>query len=99
MVLALLKKNHENLKKEYKAGGIEMETGVNDLSQYLICLCKQWITIWKALQKAKIGGESDDNGDDKGDDEDEDDEDEKPKKKKKKSTKKKSKKVDDDDDE
>jgi hypothetical protein len=98
MVLALLKKNHENMKKEYKAGGIEMETGVNNLSQYLICLCKQWITIWKALQKAKIGGESDDNGDDKGDDEDEDDEEEKPKKKKKKSTKKKSKKVDDDDD-
>jgi hypothetical protein len=100
MMLALLKKNHENLKKEYKAGGIEMETGVNNLSQYLICLCKQWITIWKALQKAKFGDEGDEGGDggDKGDDEDGDegDEEEKPKKKKKKSTKKKSKNNDDD---
>ena len=99
MVLEILKKNHENLKKEYKAGGLEMETDLNNLSRYLICLCKQWITIWKALQKAKIGGESGDNGDDDDNDdddegEDEDGEEEKPKKKK--NANKKKKKSDDD---
>jgi hypothetical protein len=100
MVLEILKKNHENLKKEYKAGGLEMETDLNNLSRYLICLCKQWITIWKALQKAKFGDENDDKGDDDegDDDEGEDDEEAKPKKKKNKSTKKKSKKDDADDD-
>ena len=103
MVLEILKKNHENLKKEYKAGGLEMETDLNNLSRYLICLCKQWITIWKALQKAKFGDESDDKGDDDegdGDGGDEgEEEEEKPKKKKNKSTKKKSKKDDNNDDE
>jgi hypothetical protein len=99
MVLEILKKNHENLKKEYKAGGLEMETDLNNLSRYLICLCKQWITIWKALQKAKFGDESDDKGDDdEGDDDEGEEEEEKPKKKKNKSTKKKSKKDDADDD-
>jgi hypothetical protein len=95
MVLTLLKKNHDNLEKDYKAGGQEMETGVKNLSQYLICLCKQWITIWKALQKAKIGDEGGDKGDDEGEDGDEE---EKPKKKKKNSNKKKKKKSGDDED-
>jgi len=98
MVLALLKKNHEYLKKEYKAAGQEMETSLNNLSQYLICLCKQWITIWKALQKAKFGGK--DGADDaSGGDDDE----EKPKNKNKKkknanNKKKKSSKKDAEDD-
>jgi len=82
MVLALLKKNHEHLKKEYKAAGQEMETSLNNLSQYLICLCKQWITIWKALQKANFGSEDGDNGDDGDDDDGEGGDEEKPKKKK-----------------
>jgi hypothetical protein len=92
MVLALLKKNHEYLKKQYKAADQEMDTDVNNLSQYLICLCKQWITIWKALQKAKFGSGEDDEDEESG-----------KKKKSKKSTKskksKKSKKDDEDDDE
>jgi hypothetical protein len=93
MVLTLLKKNHDNLEKDYKAGGQEMETGVKNLSQYLICLCKQWITIWKALQKAKIGDEGGDKGDDEGEHGDEED-----KPKKKKANKKKKKKSGDDED-
>ena len=99
--LSLLKKNHIFLAKEYKAGGVEFDKDVKNLSQYLICLCTQWLSIWKQIQKAKgssgSGGEDDEGKDDE--DEDEDDEEEKPKKKKKKVTKKKKKSDEDDEDE
>lgn len=56
--------------------------------KYLICLCKHWINIYKAIQKANGGGGSDEA----------DEEEEKPKKNKKKATKKKkSKKADEED--
>lgn len=55
--------------------------------EYLICLCKHWTNIYKAIQKANGGGGSDEGGD----------EEEKPKKKKTKPTKKKSKKADEED--
>jgi hypothetical protein len=98
MVLALLKKNHAYLKKQYKAADQEMDTDVNNLSQYLICLCNQWLFIWKALQKAKYSGgnDKDDGDEDGGEGEGDDDDGEKKKKKKSKNTKK-SKKDDDDD--
>jgi len=90
--LSLLKKNHAFLKKEYKTAGVD-DKGVLKLSQYLVCLCSQWLSIWKQIQKANGSG---------GDDADaNDDEEEKPKKKKNKNKKadkkKKSKKADDED--
>jgi len=92
--LSLLKKNHAFLKKAYKDSGAE-DKGVLKLSQYLVCLCSQWLSIWKQIQKANGSG-----GDDADADEGEgggDEEEEKPKKKKQKATKKK--KSDEDEDE
>jgi len=57
--------------------------------KYLICLCKHWTTIFKAIQKANGGG-------DEADDEDGGGDEEKSTKKKKATKKKKSKKDDDD---
>jgi|Laugresu1bdmlbsd_1035121.scaffolds.fasta_scaffold00003_52 hypothetical protein len=51
--LSLLKNNHDHLKKEYKALEAEFDKDVKKLSNYMICLCRQWISIWKSLQKAK----------------------------------------------
>ena len=100
--LSLLKKNHIFLAKEYKAGGVEFDKDVKNLSQYLICLCTQWLSIWKQIQKAKgsggSGGDKDDEGGDDGGDGG-DDEEEKPKKKNTKATKKKKSKKDDEADE
>lgn len=83
MYSTILKKNHDNLKKD------DADKDVLALSQYFICLSRQWLTIWKQVKSAK-----DDGGDDSGDDGDKDKEPEK-----KKSRKKKSKKTDDDDEE
>ena len=68
----------------------EIDSGFKNTLKYLICLCKQWTNIYKAIQKAKDG-----EGGEGGDAEEED----KPKKKKKKKAtkKKKSKKADEDD--
>ena len=78
------------LEKVSKSSKIDSE--FKKTLKYIICLCKHWISIYKAIQKAKGGG--------KGDDEDEDGEEEKAKKKtKKKATKKKSKKDEDGDEE
>lgn len=104
LYLSLLKKNHIFLTKEYKAAGVEFDKDVKELSQYLICLCGQWLSIWKQIQKAKgsggSGGDKDDEGGKDGDEGEDDDEEEKPKKKKnKKATKKKKSKKDDEDDE
>lgn len=93
--LSLLNKNHAFLKKEYKTAGVD-DKGVLKLSQYLVCLCSQWLSIWKQIQKANGSG-GDDADADEGEGDDDDDEEDKPKKKKKKSTKKKSKKKDEDD--
>jgi len=91
--LSLLNKNHAFLKKEYKTAGVD-DKGVLKLSQYLVCLCSQWLSIWKQIQKANgRGGDADaDEGEGGGDEEEE-----KPKKKKQKATKKK--KSDEDEDE
>ena len=68
----------------------EIDSGFKNTLKYLICLCKQWTNTYKAIQKAKDGGDEDGEG--------ADDEEEKPKKKKKKATKKKkSKKADEED--
>jgi hypothetical protein len=91
--LSLLKKNHNSLEKAYKTAGVEFDKDVKNLSQYLICLCTQWLSIWKQIQTAKGGGD-----DDAGDDDAGDDEEEKPKKKKKKATKKKKKSDEDNED-
>jgi hypothetical protein len=93
--LSLLKKNHIFLAKEYKAGGVEFDKDVKNLSQYLICLCTQWLSIWKQIQKAKGSGGSGGDKDDEGGDDGGDDEEEKPKKKNTKATKKKKSKKDD----
>lgn len=84
MYVKLLKKNHDNLKKD------DADKDVLALSQYLVCLAKQWLLIFKQLKPALGSG---DGGDDAGDDGEGDGEDED---KKKKKTKKKSKKDDDD---
>ena len=97
--LSLLKKNHIFLAKEYKAGGVEFDKDVKNLSQYLICLCTQWLSIWKQIQKAKGSGGSGGDKDDEGGDDGDDDEEEKPKKKNTKATKKKKSKKDDEADE
>ena len=97
--LSLLKKNHIFLAKEYKAGGVEFDKDVKNLSQYLICLCGQWLSIWKQIQKAKGSGGSGGDKDDEGGDDGDDDEEEKPKKKNTKATKKKKSKKDDEADE
>lgn len=70
----------------------DLNKGSKQILNYLVCLGNHWISIYKAIQKAKDSG-----GDGDGEDEDDDDDDKK-KKKKKKNTKKKSKKDDDDDD-
>lgn len=69
-----------------------LESDFKKTLNYLICLCKHWTNIYKAIKKAKGGGK--DAGDDGGGD---DDDGEKKKKKKKKTTKKKKK--DDEEDE
>lgn len=61
----------------------ELDKDAKQIVNYLVCLAKHWISIYKAIQKAKDG--KDDEG---GDDEEE----EKPKKKKKATKKKKAKK-------
>ena len=70
-----------------------LESDFKKTLNYLICLCKHWTNIYKAIKKAKGGGK--DAGDDGGGD---DDDGEKKKKKKKKTTKKKDD-VDDEGDE
>lgn len=62
----------------------KIDSSFKETLEYLICLCKHWTNIYKAIQKANGGGG--------------DDEEEKPKKKKKNETKKKkSKKADEED--
>ena len=98
--LSLIESTHQFLVKEYKVAKKEfpdIDDSVLKLSQYLVCLCKQWISIWTQIQKANGSSEGDD---DAGDDNDDDaDRDEKPKKKKKKATKKKKSDDGDDDEE
>lgn len=53
LYLTLLKNNKEHLKKEYKAADTAFDKNIENLLDYMICLCKQWISIWKAVQKAK----------------------------------------------
>ena len=66
----------------------KIDSSFKNTLKYLICLCKHWINIYKAIQKANGGGGSDEGGDDE----------EKPKKNtKKKPTKKKSNKADEED--
>lgn len=66
------------------------DAGAKKLANYLTCLCKHWIAIYKKLEEV-VSGSGGGGGDD---------DEEKPKKKKKKETKKKkSKKADEDDDE
>lgn len=79
----------ELFKNSDEAKGLDKDA--KQLLNYLVCLCKHWISIYKEIQKAKGGG--DDAGDDAGDDEED-----KPKKKKKKATKKKKKSDEDDED-
>ena len=76
----------ELFKNSDEAKGLDKDA--KQLLNYLVCLCKHWISIYKEIQKAKGGGD-----DDAGDDEEE-----KPKKKKKKATKKKKKSDEDDED-
>jgi hypothetical protein len=83
MYITLLKKNHENLKKN------DADKDVLTLSKYLVCLAKQWLMIFKQL-KSVLGS---DDGDEGGEDEEDDDSD------KKKKSKKSKKKKDDEDDE
>lgn len=100
----------EFLKNAIKGGGIYLDLLNNNhktlegddekkMSNYIICLCKQWIQILKQYQKAKgNGGGDDDGGDGGGDGGDgggEDDDEGKNKKKKKSSSKKKKKDEDD----
>jgi hypothetical protein len=95
--LSLIESTHKFLVKEYKIAKKEspdIDDSVLKLSQYLVCLCKQWVSIWNQIQKAN-GSSEGAGGDDDGGDDDDDEEEEKPKKKKK-PTKKKSKKDDDD---
>jgi len=77
----------------------ELDKDAKKIANYMACLFKHWVSIFKAIQKAKGSGTGDGAGDTGEDDAGEDDagDDEKPKKKKKKSTKKKSKKKDEDD--
>jgi len=74
----------------------ELDKDAKKLANYMACLFKHWVSIFKAIQKAKGSGTGDGAGD-TGEDDDDAGDDEKPKKKKKKSTKKKSKKKDEDD--
>ena len=96
--LSLIESTHKFLVKEYKIAKKEspdIDDSVLKLSQYLVCLCKQWVSIWNQIQKANGSSEGaggDDDGGDEGDDEEE-----KPKKKKKKATKKKKSKKEDED--
>lgn len=80
MYSTLLKKNHDNLKKD------DADKDVIALSQYFICLSKQWLIIWKQVKLAKGGSDDSDGGDDE-------------ETGKKKTRKKKSKKNDDDEEE
>ena len=66
---------------------------VKNLLKYIICLAKQWVSIYKALQKAK-NGDDDAGKDDEKEEEAGNEDDDKKKTKKKKPTKKKSKKDD-----
>jgi len=83
----------------------ELDKGAKQILNYLVCLAKHWISIYKAIQKAKGGDEGGDEGDEAGDEEGGDeggDEEEKPKKKKKTTKKKKAtkkKKSEDEEDE
>jgi hypothetical protein len=93
--LSLIESTHKFLVKEYKVAKKEspdIDDSVLKLSQYLVCLCTQWFSIWTKIEKANGGSEGDDDAGGG------DDEEEKPKKKKKKATKK-SKKDDDDEEE
>ena len=95
MYLSLIESTHQFLVKEYKVAKKEspdIDDSVLKLSQYLVCLCTQWISIWTKIQKANGSSEGDDDAGGG------DDEEEKSKKKKKKATKK-SKKDDDDEEE
>jgi len=66
----------------------ELDKDAKKLANYMVCLLKHWVSIFKAIQKAKGSGTGDDSGD-AGEDNDDAGDDEKSKKKKKKATKKK----------
>ena len=83
----------------------KLDKGAKQILNYLVCLAKHWISIYKAIQKAKGGDEEggdEEGGDEEGGDEEGGDEEEKPKKKKKTTKKKKAtkkKKSEDEEDE